>query len=226
MRLAAKLAVLAALLMVPGVVAGQEWTVQTAAFQDHRQAQAQIEELRALGFDAYGEFVMFRGRQYSRVRVGCYFSQDGADYLARDLVGFVTAEAVPQPFTAGSKTRACLRIDPGFVKPEEWAVERVGNDIVFRVEVAGVVGFLHHDGEQWRLRSDLPQETTSPRGGNRFRQVEVLGQPMVATTLEDGGTLNVCAGRLLWQDGHIVIVERNSTVIACVIEEDRTLGFE
>jgi hypothetical protein len=209
------------LLLAFGLASAEQWTVQTAAFQDHRQATRQIEELRALGFDAYTEFVMQEGRQYSRVRIGCFASRDAAVSFARDLRGRVTADAAAQPLGPAARPLACVEWEPGFVKPGAWRLVRAGSDVVFRVEVAGQVGFLQHDGSGWMLLHDLPSPPAADpsRQEERFRQVSIGGLSLAQARLPDGSRINACGGKLLWQRGEAAIVERASTVIACVVDD-------
>ncbi|MEX2542627.1 MAG: hypothetical protein WD314_12500, partial [Trueperaceae bacterium] len=173
-----------------------------------------------LGFDAYPEFAMHEGEQYARVRIGCFTTRDAAVSFARDLRGRVTADAVAQPLGSRSAPRACLEWDPGFVKPAQWHTVRRGSDIVFRVERGGQVGYVQHDGERWLFDHSLAAEPApAAAGGARFRQVDVAGVALVQVGLADGTALNVCGGRLLWQHGLVAVVERASTVIACVVNE-------
>ncbi|MEX2535779.1 MAG: SPOR domain-containing protein [Trueperaceae bacterium] len=208
------------LLLFGSLAVGQGWTVQTAAFQDFRQASGQVGELRELGFDAYTEFVMEEGQQFSRVRIGCFSSRQAAAAYARVLRGNVTAEAVAQPLSQGADTQACVTTVTGFVKPRLWSVQRTGTDIVFRVELGGQVGFLRHQGVAWQFTHSLPaQREATPAGQARFREVEMGGLTLIQARLSDGSPVNACHGRLLWQRGLTSVVERTNTVVACLVEE-------
>lgn len=196
------------------------WTVQTAAFQDYRQASSQIAQLVDLGFDAYGEFVMREGRQFTRVRIGCFTDRAAAEAVALELKGNVTAEAAAQPLSERVSYKACVEWDPGFLKPQEWRTLRQGEDIVFRVELGGQVGYLQHDGSGWEFGRTLPpQRAAAPAGAPRFREVRIGGLTLVQARLEGGGTINACPGELLWQRGLTAVVERSDSVIACVVDE-------
>lgn len=207
------------------------WTVQTAAFSDYRQARAQVDELRELGFDAYSEFAMNGGRQYARVRVGCFTTRETAAQFADDLRGFVTAEAVPQPLAPSASPSACVAWEVGFVKPLRWEIERRGEDVVFRVELDGVVGYVRHDGEGWRLSQELPPaaamaspvaagDEAGAAAGIEFEQARVLRLERVIASLPGDSRLVACAGTLLWQGGNAAIVERSDSVIACMVDDD------
>lgn len=198
----------------------ENWTVQTAAFHDYRQASEQVSELRELGFDAYSEFTMQEGRQYVRVRIGCFTSREAAVSYAGDIRGRITAAAVAQPISAGASGRPCVQFDPGFVKPHRWELLRQGADVLFRVELAGQVGFLQHDGASWRFLHEPPaQPTANADGKQQFRQVRIGGLKMAQAQLRDASLLNACGGSILWQHGSTVIVERASSVIACVVDD-------
>lgn len=204
--------------------------------RDYRQARAQVAQLRDLGFDAYSEFAMNDGRQYARVRVGCFGSRDAAAQFARDLRGFVTAAAVPQPLGPGASPSACVDWEVGFVKPLQWEIQRRGEEVVFRVELDGVVGFVRHDGQGWRLSQELPTPVASPgarvgedegdsgRPGIRFEQAVVSRLERVVARLPGGSRVVVCSGRLLWQGGNAAVVERSDSVIACVVDVDEVGG--
>src|SRR5690625_4403092 len=122
-----------------GVAAAQElWTVQTVAYPDYRLAQATEAELRDRGFDAYTEFTMFEGRQYSRVRIGCFSSRDAAEWLAGLLTAGFTDEAVAVPMSEEAQPGYCIRDEVGFIKPADWSVHsQDSQQIIFRVHLAG-----------------------------------------------------------------------------------------
>lgn len=196
------------------------WTVQTAAFQDYRQARSQIAQLVELGFDAYSEFVMHEGQQFTRVRIGCFGDRAAAEALALGLKGNVTAEAAAQPLDDGSADRACVNWDPGFLKPPEWRIERQGEDMVFRVELGGQVGYLRHDGRGWEFGHTLPpQRATPPAGEPRFSELQLAGLTLVQAHLQGGHRVNACLGKLLWQRGLTAVVESSDSVIACEVDE-------
>lgn len=201
-------------------VAAQElWTVQTAAFGDFRQASSQVAQLVELGFDAYPEFAMNDGRQFTRVRVGCFADRAAADAFARELNGRITAEAAPQPLSDGAGVRACVEWQVGFVKPQAWGLERLGADVVYRVELGGQAGYLRHDGSGWEFGHERQDEIDERTGAPRWRQVRIGGVEFVQLTLGSGEAVNACAGELVWQAGNVAVVERSDSVIACVVEE-------
>ncbi len=211
--------VLALFAAVFGARAQEElWTVQTVAYPDYRQAVGTAAELRAMGLDAYTEFTMHDGVQYTRVRVGCFLQRHGAEALAELLAGNVTREAVAQPLSEEAGTSFCVSDDVGFVKPDVWeVVVDAPGQIAFRVQLRGHTGFVHMSGTQWRM---LPELDTVPSqvgsGGNRFEQLTFGGTQVIRMRF---GTENllVCPGRLIWQDAFVAVVERDRTVSACVV---------
>lgn len=208
------------LLLLAGSALADNWTIQTAAFNDYRQAAAQVAELRSLGFDSYAEFSMNRGQQYTRVRIGCFTSRAAAESFSRELTGKVTAEAVPQPLSDGAPTRACVEWDTGFLKPDDWRAVRLEQDAVFRVELDGQVGYVRHDGTAWSFGHQLPQPPAAmATGEQRFRERPVASTVLVRARLAQGGDTNVCVGKLLWQRGLTAVVERPNAVIACTVHE-------
>jgi hypothetical protein len=204
------------------LVLAESWTIQTVAYPDYRQAVETLEELQALGFDAYTEFTISSdGRQFARVRIGCFTDRHGAELFARSLRGVVVQQAVVQPLNAGASVSFCLESEVGFLKPGDWEVERQSNtEIVFRVQVAGYTGYIRRADGEWQLLPEpvgLPEVTGA--GSGIFRQVNVAGIAAVAAQVAAGERI-ACLGTLLWQNGSVAVVERASTVIACVVNHD------
>lgn len=218
---------LAGLLLLFGAATAQElWTVQTVAFPDYRQALAAEADLEALGFDAYTEFTMFEGRQYTRVRVGCFDSRPAATRMAELLAGSFTDEAVVQPLTEGAEVAFCLRDDVGFIKPADWSIQSQDSlQIVFRVHLAGYTGYVRMRNAEWLLLTEIEPATVPSLGPSyRFEQITLGGQQVVRAAV--GGTeLNICTGRLLWQSGRTVVIERGNTVSACIVETPQGPGL-
>ncbi|MFO7544999.1 MAG: SPOR domain-containing protein [Trueperaceae bacterium] len=198
----------------------QDWTVQTVALRDFREANEVVKQLRALGLDAYTEFAMNDGHQFVRVRIGCYASRSGAEAMAAALRGRVTAEATAVELSAGAPVAGCVRVDVGFRKPYEWAeVEVDGVVPAFRVVVAGIPARIVHDGTRWAvLQGDGSVPTVDaalPRGA--FETTPLGGVPMVRMGF--GATaLVLCPGTLIGQVGQVAIVELGSVVMACSLE--------
>src|SRR5690554_5291108 len=167
---------LVGLLLLLSVAAAQDeerWTVQTVAFPDFRQAQQAEAELAAHGFDVYTEFTMFEGRQYTRVRVGCFDSRQSAGLIADLLSGNYTEEAVVQPFTDGAEVSSCLRDDIGFIKPADWSIHsQDALQIIFRVHLAGYTGFVRMRNAEWLLLTEIEPATAPPTASSiRFEQL-------------------------------------------------------
>src|SRR5690606_8930870 len=141
------------------------------------------------------------------------------------LAGNVTEEAVVQPLSSGAGVRFCVRDDVGFVKPSSWAVQSQNeNEVVFRVQIGGHVGYVRHGEHEWRMLDELEQVPVAT--GARllqFEQVTVAGAQMSRAHFSDG-PLIVCSGRLIWQGGETVVVEREDTVVACVSEDPAGAG--
>lgn len=217
----ARLLILALLLSVAAAQDGR-WTIQTVAFPDYRLAEAEVERLAAMGFDVYTEFTMFEGRQYTRIRIGCFTTRPAAELMAQVLAGRITDEAVVQPFTESSAPSFCLRDDIGFIKPADWSIQtQDSQQIVFRVQFSGHTGFVRMRGAEWRLLTAIEPATSSPAVITLpFEQVTAAGQPVVRTTIAGQPRL-ICPGRLLWQGGSTAVVERNNTVAGCMVEPVR-----
>lgn len=197
------------------------YTIQTVAFPDHREAAETVAQLRQLGFDAYTEFTMNEGRQFSRVRIGCFTDRNAADLLARSMRGAITNQAVVQPINTDAAVTFCSRSEVGFVKPVSWTVEWENQEqIMFRVAIGNHTGFVYLVDGSWQLlREPVAAPQSSSRGSGPYRQVERHGVPLVVRNV-GGEELVICSGALLWQDARTVIVEQVNTVIACTVEED------
>lgn len=208
--------------LLAGAALATPWTVQTAAFRDDRQAREVVAQLRDLGFDAYREFAMDDGQQFSRVRLGCFASREAADALARGLAGGVTAEAVPVPLSAGAPVRGCVRLEVGFLEPGSWElVERTPGALTFRVVVGGREGWVRLEGDRWLVLQEFapaPAGASASAGAGRsFGQLSPAGRPLVAL-LEADGPLALCAGRLLGQTDRAAVVQDGDAVVACSLE--------
>jgi len=212
-------ALLLLLFLAGSGIASSHWTVQTVAFPDFRLAQDVIAELRTHGFDAYAEFTMQDDTQYARVRVGCFSSEAAAAAMAELLLAGFADAAVVQPYSAGSGASFCVRDDVGFIKPADWSIqEQDRQQIIFRVELAGAVGFVRMAGAEWRLLTEIePAAPPSSAGSVRFYQAE--GSPGALIRAEVAGSDRIiCPGELMWQSGHTAVVERSTMIAACVVE--------
>ena len=209
----------ASLLLSASFAQGSRWTVQTAAFQDYRQASSQVEQLLDLGFDAYTEFAMSGGQQYARVRIGCFEDRAAAEAFAQAMRGSVTADAAAQPLSEGAVPRTCVEWDVGFLKPQVWSIERNRPDILFRVELGDQVGYLRHAGAAWQFTHTAPATSQPPVAGrSTFGSRPIGGVPFLQARLEGNRRINACVGELLWQSGLIAVVERPEAVIACRVK--------
>ena len=216
MRSWVALLVLVGLTSLSGVAAAQvDWTVQTVAVRDLREANAEVERLRGLGLAAYTEFTMLDGMQFVRVRVGC-FDRETAERWAGLLQGAITREAVAMPVSGALPTDVpCVVADVGFRKPASWSlVSGAGDQPTFRVEVGGYPAFLRYDGTGWRLWQAIAP-APEPIGPSAFetsvRVGSVAGQPVVRDLL--WGAL--CPGRLLASIDDVGIADQGDAIVAC-----------
>lgn len=203
--------------VVAGSVAAQGWTVQTMALRDLDEAEARISELVELGFDAYSEFAMSDGRQYVRVRVGCYARRAGAEALAATMRGAYTAEAVAVELSVEAGHRFCVRREVGF-RADGWE-QRAEGVAAFRVEVDGASALMRFRDGSWQVLQDgaleaLPPGTEPSEGP--FRPAR--GGAWVATEVT-GRPLRVCPGRLLAQEEGAAVVALDGAVMSCHLTE-------
>ena len=192
------------------------WSIQVVALRDLREAERSVERLREAGFPAFTEFTMADGMQYVRVRVGCWSSRDAAAGVVPLLLGGYVREAAVVPHSDDSPRR-CIEVDVGFLTPATWApLHHEGELPTFRVELAGHVGHLRHDGDRWLvLQGDAtPAPMTVDALAWQYRSGELGGGTVV---LDDvGGRLRlVCPGRMIGQVGDVVIVAWEDAVVAC-----------
>ena len=208
------LAALACLTAVAGMAQG--WTVQTVAVRDLREARHVAADLVSLGYDAYTEFSMDdEGRQWVRVRVGCYHARPGAEAMAGILRGHVTKEAVAVVRTPTAPARGCVRRVVGFRAPDTWT-QPVPDVATFIVEVADVRGVIRFDDGRWRVLQEAAAEALAPGSvvGRLFRQDDSTPRPFVRVRHADGDFF-VCPGTLLAQDDVAAVVEDEGVVLAC-----------
>jgi hypothetical protein len=218
-RLALTLAITA---LAGASLAQSAWTVQTFAFRDLRDAQAEVAILRALELQAYTEFTMSNGLQYVRVRVGCFDDRAGAEAWAGLLRGAITRDAVAMPVEAPLPEHVpCVGTDVGFRKPGSWALVSAPGDLpTFQVEVAGAVAYLRHDGEAWRLwQSVAPDPAPAPavEAQHQVRVGSVAGLA-VARSAAAGA---MCPGRLIATAGPVAIVDGGDAIVACRVLAER-----
>jgi hypothetical protein len=197
-------------------LAQSAWTVQTVAFRDLRDANAQVAYLATVGLPAYAEFTMANGLQYVRVRVGCHDRRDAAEAWADLLRGAVTPEAVAVPVEAAPPAHVpCVATDVGFLKPSVWSLVSADGDLpTFQVEVGGHTAYLRHDGEAWRLWQSLapdPAPAPAAPAGQEVRVDRVAGRPVAWS--DAVGPL--CPGTLVATAGPVAIVDRGDAVVAC-----------
>ena len=195
---------------------GGAWTVQTVALRDLRQADTVVAQLKNLGFDAYDEFAMNDGKQFVRVRVGCYADRAAAQAAATALARHVTEQAVPAPISPGARVDHCIREDVGFLKPASWSRVAAGDGLpTFHVQVAGRSADLVFDGSRWVVVQDgSPRPAAAVAGGAAFVSAHP-GDVAWAAEETPGGARLLCPGTLVGHAGNAAIVERAGEVVAC-----------
>jgi hypothetical protein len=202
----------------------QQWTIQTVAFRDYRDAQAAAQQLQALGFEAYIEFSNGSdGLQYARVRVGCFDSKETAELTVQRLIGSYTKEAVAMPMSAGAQVPYCVRREVGFITPSTWYTYFTSaSEAVFMVDFQGKQAFLRHDGVTWHMGqtlADIGISTIPPSVTNSGYFSEVAASPSAQILYRSEVTLLVSQGKLLWQKGTVAIVQENDMIVAYHVEK-------
>lgn len=193
----------------------ESWAVQVMALRDLRDATALADELADLGFDAYTEFAMNDGRQFVRVRFGCFAERSVADafaVLARDLS---TTDAVVVPIDGGARPASCLVRDVGFLVPPVFS-QPVEGSATFEVEVAGTAAIVRYHGGRWQVMQRAATDARPPVtvGQGPFASRVVGGLPFVVDLrLDPPGFL--CPGRLLAALDDVAIVDDEGLVVAC-----------
>lgn len=209
------LALVALILAGQCVAQGGAWAVQVVALRDYVEAQSAVAQLKDLGFPAYTEFAMDSGRQFVRVRVGCYGTREAAAAMAQALRGRVTADAQAVELTPGAMTLGCVEESVGFLNGYGWRLISDAGPVSFDVTVAGVPATVVHDGDRWRMVQDggeLPPMAT-PSSTAVYANRSVGGSSFVV--LEGTDAVVVCAGALIAQAGDFAIVERGDVVVSC-----------
>ena len=205
-------------------ISAQQWTIQTVAFRDYRDAQAAVQQLQALGFEAYVEFSNGSdGLQYARVRVGCFDSQETADLSVQRLIGVYTKEAVSVPLSSGAPVPYCIRREVGFVTPTTWYTYfTTVAEATFMVVVQEKQAFLKHDGVTWQLGQNLSEvgvATVPPSVGTSGYFSEVAASPFPQILYRSDITLLVSQGRLLWQKGNVALVQEDDVIAAYYVDK-------
>ena len=201
------------------------YTVQTVALGNYQEALETAASLRDLEFDAYVDFAMFEGRQFARVRVGCFLDRPSAEAQAEFLRGNVTAEAVAVEAETPAPSGVCLRREVGFALPEVWAEHSSSPETVaYRVEVGGEDAYLVFGAAGWEIAQDaaeaerlmLAQREANPTrlaSRLRFQALNRQGGPVLALE-SDFGTLRVARAQLLWQASGAAVVLEGAAVVA------------
>jgi hypothetical protein len=210
-------------LLLSSAVFAQQWTIQTVAFRDYRDAQAATEQLQALGFEAYSEFTNGSdGLQYARVRVGCFDTKETAELTVQRLVGSYTKEAVAVPLSAGAPVPYCIRREVGFIAPSTWYIYfTTPSEAAFMVDLAGKQAFLKHDGSRWQMGQTLGEigVTTVPTSvGTSGLFSEVAASPYPQILYRNDLVLLISQGKLLWQKGHVAVVQENDMVVTYFVD--------
>lgn len=215
MSVARRLGLVLLALLALSSAGAEQWTVQTIAVRDLREATAISDDLVRRGFDAYTEFSMGSGRQWVRVRVGCFADRTAAAAVANLLRGWATRDAVVTERSEDAPARGCLVRDLGFVAPEAWRQLAPGV-ASFEVEVAGVTGLMRYQGGRWQvLQAPASDALPTSRSDERaYRQAEDVPRAFVAKE-HAGGEILVCPGRLLAEADGAAIVEHDGSVFAC-----------
>lgn len=204
-------------LLLAGTALAQTWTVQTVALRDYQEARAVAADLERSGFDAYTEFAMDQGRQYTRVRVGCYHARGDADALAELLRARATDEAAVVPRTPGAPAAGCVRRNVGFRAPESYH-QPIPGSATFVVDVGDVRGMIRFRNGGWELLQEPAAQAlapTRPAASTRFEQV-ADADPAFVRVHEERDAWIVCPGRMLAQEARAAIVEQGGVVVACI----------
>lgn len=199
------------------------WSVQVVALRDLREAEDIANQLKRYGFDAFTEFAMDQGKQFVRVRVGCFVGRQAALAMADALRGHVTDSAVPVEASPGAPVRGCVTMNVGFLKPFRWTeATEPGLVPAYLVEVAGIEAHVAHTGERWRVLQEGEPVPTVLAGSTsaRFSQASVAGVALVRLDDRAGGVL-LCPGTLLNSVGSVAITEQGEAIVACNLEPNR-----
>jgi SPOR domain len=209
--------------LLPPVFA-QQWTIQTVAFRDYRDAQAAVQQLQALGFEAYVEFSNGSdGLQYARVRVGCFDSQETAALTVQRLIGVYTKEAVAVPLSAGAPVPYCIRREIGFITPTMWYTYfTTATEATFMVDLQGKQAFLKHDGAVWQMGKNLSEvgvTAVPPSVGTSGYFSEVAASPFPQILYQSEVSLLISQGKLLWQKANVALVQESDMIVAYYVDK-------
>lgn len=211
----------------------KSWTIQTIAFRDYRDAAQAATRLKRRGFNAYNEFSMHQGKQYARVRVGCFFARESAEVVANRLRQ-VTEEAVVVPLSEDASVSPCLRYDIGFLEPDDWGVmTKNPNLILFWVKLHGRQGYLAYNGRSWQILQSR-EEAVSLQGSTYLAGAVDVASPYIGAasssalsatftelpggnlqaTLASGSKFMVGHGKLLWHSEQTAVAQVGDMIVA------------
>lgn len=198
-----------------GLAQGQTWTIQTASFNDYRLAQRSLDRLLSAGFDSYNEFFMEKGRQFVRVRVGCFESRETAQNFLNTMnsLGQTSAYVVTNTNTSSS----CINRSIGFITPKRWGTYSLNNEnIIFWVNIAGLTAFISHSYLGWQISQtsndllvDSAQEKLAPEYYTQTNE-----DSPIYVALPNQKAYKLTAGKLLWHSGIIAVVLENDMVVS------------
>ena len=218
----------------------EQWTIQTVALRDFEMAGEWIEDLRAQGLNAYHEFAMDNGKQYTRVRFGCFSEREAAESAAaaaRQQLA-VVQEAAVVPLSDDAPVDPCVVHEVGFNLPDAWgvlAVEEAG--ILFWVEVGGRRGYLAFDGGGWQVLQTLT-EAEALKGTSWLAAAGEPGRPLLTASTGDavpasfrewrrGGYLKAVTeageefligrGEVLWSSDRAAVIATDFAVVAVTL---------
>lgn len=219
----------------------EAWTVQTVALRDYRMAQDRVDALRAHGFNAYSEFAMNDGKQFVRVRVGCFNDKLAAQAAAIALEQYLVDEAVVVPLSDDAPIDYCVRHDLGFRYPDAWGVwSSEANGVVFWVELGSRRGFVAYNGQSWQV-VQTQQEADALRGASLLASRAEPVSPLlsvpwsdavsvnlsswqgdfVQARLADGTRLMVGQGKVVWRSSTAVVIESAEGLVAITVHPSR-----
>jgi hypothetical protein len=196
----------------------ENWTVQTVAFPQEQDALSERDRLLSLGFQAYTEATSSEGIPYTRVRVGCYYSLEGAELVANSLLAYTT-EAVVVEKTATTLVQPCFDHVLGVILPEAWGVHaQEYSRVIFWLEYAGHQIYLSFD-QDWHLSQTLSEMSVTAAQPDPGPAVDFyVWEDRLWARTSDQQSYVVGQGVILWQNGQVAVVQTPMYLLAIRIK--------
>lgn len=188
----------------------QQWTIQTAAYQNTEEANKKLADLNQKQLDAYLEQALVNNKTITRVRLGCFDSKETAQQFV-SLMGLVGSSPVLRTNSSGQQL--CRTRLVGAQLPSAWGTYQMNSqryDAWF--QMANQTAYLSFEDQQWSLSSEgrvLEDNGESIETKLFYQNAETI---MFQYPGFKPSVLSM--GKLIWQHETSVILIENNSIVA------------